>query len=147
MKPYPGPTGIRSHGYNGFAGCTYCGFCGWTGCWTGAKASTNLHYIPQAEKTGNLKVVSMARVTEVNVDKNGRASGVTYLKGGKEYFQPAKVVMLATYMYENVRLHAALEVEGVSERPLQQPRAGRQALHGPRARVGVVSWACSPAGG
>ena len=104
VKPYPGPTGIRSHGYNGFAGCTYCGFCGWTGCWTGAKASTNLHYIPQAEKTGNLKVVSMARVTEVNVDKNGRASGVTYLKGGKEYFQPAKVVMLSTYMYENVRL-------------------------------------------
>ena len=104
VKPYPGPTGIRSHAYDGFAGCTYCGFCGWTGCWTGAKASTNLHYIPQAEKTGNLKVVSMARVTEVNVDKDGRASGVTYLKGGKEYFQPAKVVMLATYMYENVRL-------------------------------------------
>ena len=104
VKPYPGPTGIRSHGYDGFAGCTYCGFCGWTGCWTGAKASTNLHYIPQAEKTGNLKVVSMARVTEVNVDKDGRASGVTYLKGGKEYFQPAKVVMLSTYMYENVRL-------------------------------------------
>ena len=97
---------------------------------------TNLHYIPQAEKTGNLKVVSMARVTEVNVDKDGRASGVTYLKGGKKYFQPAKVVMLATYMYENVRLHAALEVEGVPERPLQQQRAGRQALHGPRARVG-----------
>jgi len=104
VKPYPGPTGIRSHAYDGFAGCTYCGFCGWTGCWTGAKASTNLHYIPQAEKTGNLKVVSMARVTEVNVDKDGRASGVTYLKGGKEYFQPAKVVMLSTYMYENVRL-------------------------------------------
>ena len=29
---------------------------------------------------------------------------MTYLKGGKEYFQPAKVVMLSTYMYENVRL-------------------------------------------
>jgi len=46
----------------------------------------------------------MARVTEVNVGKDGRASGVTYIKGGKTYFQPAKVVMLSTYMYENVRL-------------------------------------------
>jgi gluconate 2-dehydrogenase alpha chain len=104
VHPYPGPTGIRSQVYHGFAGCTYCGFCGWTGCWTGAKASTNLHYIPQAEKTGNLHVVPLARVLEVNVDKHGRASGVTYLKGGKTYFQPAKVVMLAGYMYENVRL-------------------------------------------
>src|SRR5262249_34699181 len=32
-RPYPGPTGIRSHAYHGFEGCTYCGFCGWTGCW------------------------------------------------------------------------------------------------------------------
>jgi len=50
VHPYPGPTGIRSAPYHGFAECTYCGFCGWTGCWTGAKASTNLHFIPQAEK-------------------------------------------------------------------------------------------------
>ncbi|MDX6621080.1 MAG: gluconate 2-dehydrogenase alpha chain [Gaiellales bacterium] len=103
-RPYPGPTGIRSRAYHGFAGCTYCGFCGWTGCWTGAKASTNLHFIPQAEKTGHLKVVTMARVTEVNVDGNGKATGVTYLKGNTTFFQPAKVVMLAGYMYENVRL-------------------------------------------
>ena len=104
LKPYPGPAGIRSAPYNGFAGCTYCGFCGWTGCWTGAKAQTNVHFIPQAEKTGNLKLVDMARVLEINVDKDGKASGVTYLKGGKMYFQPAKAVVLATYTYENVRL-------------------------------------------
>jgi gluconate 2-dehydrogenase alpha chain len=104
VHPYPGPTGIRSRAYHGFSGCTYCGFCGWTGCWTGAKAQTNLHYIPQAEKTGHLKVVPLARVLEVNVDRHGRASGVTYLKGGKLYFQPAKVVILAGYTYENIRL-------------------------------------------
>ena len=104
MHPYPGPTGIRSAPYHGFAECTYCGFCGWTGCWTGAKASTNLHFIPQAEKTGNLKIEDLARVLEVNVDKDGRASGVTYLKGGRTHFQPAKVVILAGYIYENTRL-------------------------------------------
>lgn len=102
--PYPGPTGIRSRPYDGFAACTYCGFCGWTGCWTGAKASTNLHFIPQAEHTGNLDVVTLARVLEVKVDKEGKASGVTYLRDGTEYFQPAKAVVLAGYCYENVRL-------------------------------------------
>jgi hypothetical protein len=30
--------------------------------------------------------------------------GVSYLKGGEEYFQPADVVLLAGYTYENVRM-------------------------------------------
>ena len=34
----------------------------------------------------------------------GAASGVLYLKGNREYFQPAKVVLLAGYTYGNVRL-------------------------------------------
>ena len=38
------------------------------------------------------------------MNAQGRASGVTYLKGGTEYFQPASVVLLAGYIYENVRL-------------------------------------------
>ncbi len=104
LHPYPGPSGVRSQPYDGFAQCTYCGFCGWTGCWTGAKASTNLHFIPQAVKTGHLKVEDLARVLEVNVDKDGKASGVTYLKDGHEYFQPAKAVVLSSYIYENTRL-------------------------------------------
>ena len=40
----------------------------------------------------------------MNVDSQGRATGVTYLKAGSTYFQPAKVVMLAGYTYENARL-------------------------------------------
>jgi gluconate 2-dehydrogenase alpha chain len=103
-KPYPGPTGIRSKPYAGLGACTYCGFCGWTGCFIDAKAQTNLHFIPQAEKTGNLEIITLARVLEVNVDSDGKATGVTYLKGGKTYFQPAKAVVLAGYTYENVRL-------------------------------------------
>ena len=103
-SPYPGPAGIRERAYRGKSPCTYCGFCGWTGCYTNAKVSTNVDFIPQAEKTKNLTVVPMARVTEVNVGSDGRASGVTYVKGGRSYFQPAKVVVLASYAYENVRL-------------------------------------------
>jgi gluconate 2-dehydrogenase alpha chain len=103
-KPYPGPAGIRSQAYRGKPGCTYCGFCGWTGCYTNAKVQTNVDYIPLAEATKNLTIVPMADALRVEVDKDGRASGVLYLKGGREYFQPAKVVLLAAYTYGNVRL-------------------------------------------
>ena len=102
--PYPGPAGIRSRAYRGKAGCTYCGFCGWTGCYTDAKVQTNVDYIPAAEKTKNLKVVPLATALSIEVDSEGRVSGVLYLKGRREYFQPAKVVVLAAYTYENVRL-------------------------------------------
>ncbi len=102
--PYPGPAGIRSQAYREKAGCTYCGFCGWTGCYTDAKAQTNVDYIPLAEKTKNLKIVPMANALSVEVNAQGLASGVLYLMGNREYFQPAKVVLLAGYTYENVRL-------------------------------------------
>jgi gluconate 2-dehydrogenase alpha chain len=60
---------------------------------------------PQAVATGRLKVVTLATVTNVAVDeKNGRITGVIYIKGGQEYFQPADVVLLTGYTYENVRL-------------------------------------------
>jgi gluconate 2-dehydrogenase alpha chain len=51
-----------------------------------------------------LSVVSEAHVTTIEVGANGRVSGVNYIKGGTEYFQPAKVVLVASYVYENVRL-------------------------------------------
>jgi gluconate 2-dehydrogenase alpha chain len=43
-------------------------------------------------------------VTSIDVDNDGRATGVTYVIDGQEYFQPARVVLLASYVYENVRL-------------------------------------------
>jgi gluconate 2-dehydrogenase alpha chain len=60
--------------------------------------------IPRALATGKLKVVTRATVTSIEVDKQGRTTGVLYLMDGKEFFQPAKVVLLASYTYENVRL-------------------------------------------
>ena len=60
--------------------------------------------IPRAQATGRLKVVTHATVTSIEVDGEGRATGVNYLADKTEYFQPAKVVLLASYTYENVRL-------------------------------------------
>ena len=102
--PFPGPAAIRSRPYNGLPACEYHGFCTFGGCHVDAKGSTNLAPIPQAEKTGNLKVVEHARVLEIVVDGDGLASGVRYLKGNAVHFQPARAILLAGYTYENTRL-------------------------------------------
>jgi gluconate 2-dehydrogenase alpha chain len=101
--PFPGPASIRSEPYEGLPGCNYCGFCSPNGCHVNAKGSTFLNGIPQAETAG-LKVVTYARVTEIVAGNDGKVTGVRYRKGGRAYFQPASVVLLATYTYENVRM-------------------------------------------
>ena len=102
--PFPGPAAVNTRTYQERSSCMYHGFCNRGGCHVDAKNSTAVTTIPRAEATGNLKVVSHAHVTAVDVDRDGRVTGVTYLQGGEEFFQPAKFVLLASYTYENVRL-------------------------------------------
>ena len=103
--PFPGPAAINSQTYDNRPGCLYHGFCNRGGCHVNARNSTAVSTIPKAVATGRLNVVTQAIVTSVAVDeRSGRVRGVTYLKGGEEYFQPADVVLLAGYTYENVRM-------------------------------------------
>ena len=102
--PFPGPAAVNTRTYQDRSSCMYHGFCNRGGCHVDAKNSTAVTTIPRAEATGNLQVVSHAHVTTIDVDRNGRVTGVTYLQGGEEFFQPTKFVLLASYTYENVRL-------------------------------------------
>jgi gluconate 2-dehydrogenase alpha chain len=102
--PFPGPAAIRSEAYHGLPACEYCGFCTYNGCMVSAKGATDVGAIAKAEKTKRLKVMTGARVTKIEVDRHGRATGATFVKGGRTYFQPADVVILSTYIYENTRL-------------------------------------------
>ena len=43
------------------------------------------------------------------------ATGVEYVKGNEVFFQPAQVVLIASYAYENVRLRC-IKVFGFSQR-------------------------------
>ncbi len=101
--PFPGPAAINSRTYQGRSACMYHGFCNKGGCHVDAKNSPAVTTIPKAQKTGRLQVVTRAHVTTIEVDREGRVSGVTYVTDGVEYFQPAKVVLLASYTYENTR--------------------------------------------
>jgi len=102
--PFPGPAAINSRTYQNRAGCEYHGYCNRGGCHVSAKGSTAVTTIPKAQKTKRLEVVTQATVTTIEVDKDGRVTGVNYLRNGEEYFQPADVVLLASYVYENVRV-------------------------------------------
>jgi gluconate 2-dehydrogenase alpha chain len=103
-NPHRSPAAINSQPYGGRSACAYHGFCEANGCHVGAKNSTAVTTIPAAQKTRNLTIVERAHVTRIVVDGNGKATGVQFLRDGREYFQPAKAVLLGAYTYENVRL-------------------------------------------
>jgi gluconate 2-dehydrogenase alpha chain len=102
--PFPGPAAINSELYQNRSACLYHGFCSRGGCHVSAKNSTAVSTIPRAQATGRLDVVTEAHVTRIDVDADGRAAGVQYLKNGETYVQPAAAVLLACYTYENTRL-------------------------------------------
>ena len=103
-SPFQGPAAITSELYDGRPPCQYHGFCNKGGCHVQAKSSTAFTTIPKAIDTGNLDVVTYARVTNIVTDNDGKVTGVDYLRGSEEFFQPADVVLMASYAYENVRL-------------------------------------------
>jgi len=103
-RPFPGPAAINSELYQNRSPCLYHGFCSRGGCHVSAKGSTAVSTIPRAQATGHLDVVTEAHVTRIDVDADGRAAGVQYLKNGETYVQPAGAVLLACYTYENSRV-------------------------------------------
>ena len=103
-NPFQGPAAITTELFDGRPPCQYHGFCNKGGCHVKAKSSTAFTVIPKAVDTGNLEVVTFARVTQIVTDDSGRVTGVDYIKGSETFFQPADVVLLASYAYENVRL-------------------------------------------
>ena len=103
-NPFHPPAAINTQLRDHRPGCAYHGFCATGGCHVNAKSSTAVTTIPEAVKTRNLTIFDLAHVREIVVDSQGRAAGVRYVRNGEEVFQPAKVVLLGSYTYENSRL-------------------------------------------
>jgi gluconate 2-dehydrogenase alpha chain len=103
-NPHWSPAAINSQPHDGRSACVYHGYCHAGGCHVGAKNSTAVTTIPRALKTRRLTIFDGAQVTRILAGNDGKVTGVRYVRGGKEYVQPAKVVLLASYTYENVRL-------------------------------------------
>ena len=76
--PFPSPRAIISQPYNDRPGCTYCGFCQAFGCHVGAKSSILVTKLPEADATGNFKLITGAMCYRVNSDNSGKVTGVSY---------------------------------------------------------------------
>src|SRR6478672_5034642 len=110
-KPFPTPTGALSRQYTNEYGatinaCVYCGYCQFHACEMGAKASPQTAVLPNLMQQKNFELRTHANVTKVNLDSSKkRAVGVTYVDSrGREFEQPAELVLLTSYVLNNTRL-------------------------------------------
>jgi gluconate 2-dehydrogenase alpha chain len=107
--PFPGPSATLPVPYKNQYGvvrasCAYCGYCTNYGCETGAKASSVVAVLPYAQRHKSFELRTEANVFQIMHDGK-KATGVRYYDAaGEVHEQPAHVVVLGAFMFNNVRL-------------------------------------------
>src|SRR6202045_881715 len=103
--PFSSPRAILSQTYQNRPACSYCSFCQSFGCFIGAKGSILVTKLPEADATGNFKLVTGAMCHRINSDNSGRATGVSYYgPDGSDNTIEAELVIVAPFIYDNTRL-------------------------------------------
>ena len=95
------PLATVSAPHGDSAPCVYRGFCRF-GCSTNAKQSQLVTFIPRAIEQG-AEIRDLAMVGRIET-KDGRATGVHYVRDGVWRFQKARNVVVAGYAIESPRL-------------------------------------------
>jgi len=107
--PFTGPTANLPSDYKNPDGiertqCAYCGFCERFGCELGAKADPTVTVLPVALKTGKFKIITYANAYAIKNDGKSAQSILYYDGMGAQQEQPADVIVLGAFMFNNVRL-------------------------------------------
>lgn len=109
--PFPQPSSNMSRPYTNTEGltlqtCMFCGYCERYACEHFAKSSPQTILLPVLLKDKNFTLRTQCQVLRINLSKDKkRATGVTYADAsGREFEQPAKLVILGAYALNNVRL-------------------------------------------
>lgn len=109
--PFPHPAANMSRAYTNPLGvtlgpCTYCGFCEKYGCGNNSKSSAQTTILPVLMKKPNFTLKTETEVLKINLAADGKtATGVTMVDAsGQEFEQPADIVLLCSYITNNVRL-------------------------------------------
>ncbi len=109
--PFPGPAAAMTRDYMNLykvmmGECQRGGFCSSHACAAGAKANPLTAVLPALMKKTNFEMRPLCNVIKVNKDSTGKqATGVTYIDArGQTVEQPANIVVLATYCFNNTRL-------------------------------------------
>ncbi len=129
--PFPTPHAILSQPYKDRPGCTYCGFCQAFGCHVGAKSSILVTKLPEADATGNFKLLTGAMCYRVNSDNSRQGHRRVVLRPGP--FRQHDRGGPRHHRAVHLRQHAAdavVEDRQVPERSRQFERSPRQAHHG-----------------
>ena len=116
--PFPRPSANASQAYTNpdgsrFGACQYCGYCQRFGCEANAKGSPQLTVIPIAMKNPHFELRTHAWVTKILKDPSSKkVTGVLYtnLNTGEEFEQPASMVLLCAYAFNNVHLMLLSEI-------------------------------------
>ena len=99
-----GPVGITNGSFGNRPHCIYRGFC-LEGCKVNAKGSPLITHLPDAIERGCCEIRADSMVTRVEIDDaSGAATGVVYVKDGRERMQRASAVAVCGYAIESPRL-------------------------------------------
>jgi glucose dehydrogenase len=97
------PQARNSVAYGGRAQCRACGTC--HVCPTGAKASTDLTHVPQAEATGKVRVLTEATVFRLEVNRSQDVTAAVFARPDRvEERVTARLFVVAAGAVETVRL-------------------------------------------
>ncbi|RMH63779.1 MAG: GMC family oxidoreductase [Bacteroidetes bacterium] len=101
----PSRLSIITRAHNGRPACHYCSQCG-RGCTTNSNFAAPPVLLDPAKATGNVEVIAHAMAREVLTNREGRATGVSYVNTQdlQEYQVRARVVVLAASACESARL-------------------------------------------
>ena len=115
-EPYTNPEGMRLNA------CMFCGYCERYACEHYAKSSPQTILLPVLLKDKNFSLRTQCQVQRILLSKDRKhATGVSYVDAaGREFEQPAKLVVLGSFALNNVRM---LLLSGIGTP--YDPRSGR----------------------
>jgi gluconate 2-dehydrogenase alpha chain len=98
--PYTNPYGAQ------MGPCNFCGYCSGYACYMYSKASPNVNVLPALRQEPKFELRTDAHVLRVNLTADKKlATGVTYVDAqGREFEQPADIVIIGAFQFNNVRL-------------------------------------------
>ncbi len=99
-QPYVNPEGMKLNA------CVFCGFCERHACEHYAKSTPQTIILPVLLANPNFELRTGCQVQRINLDSaKQRATGVTYVDAlGREYEQPASLVISSAFALNNVRM-------------------------------------------
>lgn len=142
--PYQGPSAAMTQDYVNLyklplSRCRLGGFCNSHVCAEGAKATPLTAVLPALYRQKTFEMRSLCNVTRINLDSSRKqATSVTYIDArGEEIEQPAGLVVVAAYCFNNTRLLLLSGIGTPYDPRTGSGAVGRNYSYRPHGRISV----------